>query len=137
MIRRLVTGTLVASLPLLSHALVIAAPAIDCAPLVALTIPDVTINAATSVAADGFTPPSATAAMTLPAFCRVEATARPTSDSEIKFEVWIPVEGVERQVPGRGQRRLPGFDFLHRDGRRRCAAATRPPAPIPGIPATT
>ena len=28
--------------------------------------------------------------MTLPAFCRVEATARPTSDSDIKFEVWIP-----------------------------------------------
>ena len=28
--------------------------------------------------------------MTVPAFCRVEATARPTSDSEIKFEVWIP-----------------------------------------------
>ena len=30
------------------------------------------------------------APMTLPAFCRVEATARPTSDSDIKFEVWIP-----------------------------------------------
>jgi len=28
--------------------------------------------------------------MTLPSFCRVEATARPTTDSEIKFEVWIP-----------------------------------------------
>jgi feruloyl esterase len=28
--------------------------------------------------------------MPLPAFCRVEATARPTADSEIKFEVWIP-----------------------------------------------
>ena len=26
----------------------------------------------------------------MPAFCRVEATARPTSDSDIKFEVWIP-----------------------------------------------
>src|SRR2546430_11335862 len=37
-----------------------------------------------------FTPPSANTAMTLPAFCRVEATARPTPDSEIKFEVWIP-----------------------------------------------
>jgi feruloyl esterase len=28
--------------------------------------------------------------MVLPAFCRVEAVARPTTDSEIKFEVWIP-----------------------------------------------
>jgi feruloyl esterase len=26
----------------------------------------------------------------LPAFCRVEATLRPTSDSEIKIEVWMP-----------------------------------------------
>ena len=102
MIRRLVTGTLVAALPLLSHARVMAAPGIDCAPLVALTIPDVTINAATSVAADAFTPPSATAALTLPAFCRVEATARPTSDSEIKFEVWIPVEGWNGKFQGVG-----------------------------------
>ena len=30
------------------------------------------------------------ASLTLPAFCRVEATARPTSDSDIRFEVWIP-----------------------------------------------
>src|SRR5262245_45706190 len=62
-----------------------------CADLAALTIPDVTVNAAASVAGGSFTPPGASAALTtLPAFCRVEATARPTSDSEIKFEVWIP-----------------------------------------------
>ena len=30
---------------------------------------------------------------TLPAFCRVAATAAPTPDSAIKFEVWLPVEG--------------------------------------------
>src|SRR5207247_7171364 len=29
-------------------------------------------------------------ALTLPAFCRVEGSARPTSDSDIRFEVWIP-----------------------------------------------
>src|SRR6187455_3170978 len=65
-----------------------------CANLAALTIPNVTVNAATAVAAGGFTPPGpqvpGTTASPLPAFCRVEATARPTSDSEIKFEVWIP-----------------------------------------------
>jgi len=91
MIRRLFAGTLVASIPLFAHASLAAAPPVDCATLVALTIPDVTINAATTVAAGGFTPPGSQAAMTLPPFCRVEATARPTSDSEIKFEVWIPV----------------------------------------------
>lgn len=65
-----------------------------CANLAALTIPNVTINAATMMAAGAFTPPGpqapGAAASPLPVFCRVEATARPTSDSEIKFEVWIP-----------------------------------------------
>lgn len=90
MIRRLFAATLMASVSLFAHAPLAAAPPVDCTALVALTIPDVTINAATTVAAGGFTPPGSTSAMTLPPFCRVEATARPTSDSEIKFEVWIP-----------------------------------------------
>src|SRR5690349_19570184 len=66
-----------------------------CSNLAALTIPDVTVNAATMMPA-GFTPPGPQVpgananATPLPPFCRVEATARPTSDSEIKFEVWIP-----------------------------------------------
>jgi feruloyl esterase len=89
MIRRLLTATFVASLPVLAQAAALAAPG-DCASLSALTIPDVTINAATPVAAGSFTPPGSRTPMTLPGFCRVEATARPTSDSEIKFEVWIP-----------------------------------------------
>jgi Tannase and feruloyl esterase. len=29
----------------------------------------------------------------LPAFCRVAATLRPTSDSDIKIEVWMPASG--------------------------------------------
>jgi feruloyl esterase len=31
--------------------------------------------------------------VTLPAHCEVKGVARPTSDSEIKFEVWLPVSG--------------------------------------------
>jgi feruloyl esterase len=61
-----------------------------CANLAALTIPTVTIRSATTVPAGPFTAPGARQEIQLPAFCRVEATARPTSDSEIKFEVWIP-----------------------------------------------
>src|SRR6476646_9309647 len=61
-----------------------------CASLAALTIPNVTVRSAAPVAAGPFTPPGAQTALTLPAFCRVEATARPTSDSDIRFEVWIP-----------------------------------------------
>jgi feruloyl esterase len=66
------------------------APGAACESLVGLTIPGVTIDSATSVAAGAFTPPNAQAPLTLPAFCRIAATARPTSDSEIRFEVWAP-----------------------------------------------
>ena len=61
-----------------------------CTDLAALTIPNVTVNSAANTAAGTFTPPGSQTALTVPAFCRVEATARPTGDSEIKFEVWIP-----------------------------------------------
>ncbi len=101
MIRRLLAGTAVASLALLAHAQVAAAPPTDCSALVALTISDVTINGASFVTA-GFTPPGSTITMPLPPFCRVEATARPTSDSEIKFEVWIPSEAWNGKFQGVG-----------------------------------
>ena len=91
MTRRLLTACAVAMLPI---ALEVATPAASngtsCASLAALTIPNVTIRSAAAVAAGPFTPPGAQNAMTLPAFCRIEGTARPTADSDIRFEVWIP-----------------------------------------------
>jgi len=89
--RRMFAGVLVAAIPLMGQAARPAAVAgTPCENLAVLTIPDVTVHAAAMVAAGSFTPPGAQAALTLPAFCRVEATARPTGDSEIRFEVWIP-----------------------------------------------
>src|SRR4051794_39035322 len=92
MLRRLLVALLVATVPLLAQVTTPAAGAgTACASLAALTIPTVTIKSATLVAAGPFTPPGPQqTTLTLPAHCRVEATARPTSDSEIKFEVWIP-----------------------------------------------
>src|SRR5436309_7992698 len=91
MVRRLFAGVIIASMPLVSETIAPAASTgTACTNLAALTIPAVTIRSATAVNAGPFTPPGAKAALTLPAFCRVEATARPTSDSDIKFEVWIP-----------------------------------------------
>ncbi len=91
MIRRVLSVLVVASSPLLPGGIAAAAPATTaCGTLTALTIPTVMVTAATLMPAGAFTPPGASTAMTLPAFCRVEAVARPTSDSEIKFEVWIP-----------------------------------------------
>src|SRR5262245_34622943 len=85
-------AALVVALTLLATAVVIpaASTGTTCASLAALTIPNVTIKSAETITAGPFTPPGAQAPMTLPAFCRVEGTARPTTDSDIRFEVWIP-----------------------------------------------
>jgi feruloyl esterase len=63
-----------------------AAHAVDCSSLIS-----VTSDSSTMTAADSVTPPATIggAAVTVP-LCRVQGTARPSSDSEIKFEVWLP-----------------------------------------------
>jgi feruloyl esterase len=75
----------------------------SCESLASLNLPNATITDARTVGAGGFrpptpggaaAPPAATQAFTnLPAFCRVAATLTPTSDSDIKIEVWLPVSG--------------------------------------------
>src|SRR3954447_3320293 len=74
-----------------------------CERLAALTLPDATITLAESVPAGRFSRPAGapTALGTpptprfddLPAFCRVAATLTPSSDSDIKIEVWMPTSG--------------------------------------------
>jgi feruloyl esterase len=73
-----------------------------CANLKSTSLPNTTITLAESLPAGTFTPPAAPAggqrggaapapaALNVPAFCRVAATLRPTSDSEIDMEVWMP-----------------------------------------------
>jgi feruloyl esterase len=104
MTRRFVAAFALASTPFLTEVMTPAAAAgTACANLAALTIPTVTIKSATAVTAGPFAPPGSQTAMTLPAFCRIEATARPTSDSDIKFEVWIPpVEAWNGKFEGVG-----------------------------------
>jgi feruloyl esterase len=68
----------------------------SCQALSALALPNVTITRAQAVEAGPFTPPGAAetdTARVLPAFCRVAATLKPTSDSDIKIEVWMPASG--------------------------------------------
>src|SRR3954468_11851772 len=68
-----------------------------CGRLSSLTVPNATITLAAAVEAGGFTPPEgdagARAMRALPAFCRVAATLRPSADSDIKIEVWLPIAG--------------------------------------------
>jgi feruloyl esterase len=73
----------------------ILALALACENLAALPLPNAKINSAQVVAAGAFVPGAGPAARfaKLPAFCRVTATLTPTSDSNIKVEVWLPVSG--------------------------------------------
>jgi feruloyl esterase len=63
-----------------------------------LRLSNTTVSSAQAVAAGKFTPPGggaavAQAAAGLPAFCRVALTIKPSSDSDIKSEIWLPLSG--------------------------------------------
>jgi feruloyl esterase len=83
----------------------------SCDKLIGATkIPGATITLAQTVAAGtfvgppmGFTGLDLTAFYkSLPAFCRVVAEAKPTPDSDIKLEVWMPVGGWNGKLQGIG-----------------------------------
>ncbi|RPH58950.1 MAG: tannase/feruloyl esterase family alpha/beta hydrolase, partial [Acidobacteria bacterium] len=77
--------------------------AATCESLSSLALPAATITLAQEVAAGSFEPPASgrggrgappsNVLKSLPAFCRLAATLKPTSDSEIKIEVWLPSSG--------------------------------------------
>ena len=94
-------------------ALLIAAPAAaaDCGDLTGMTLPSGKVTAASVVAAGAFQPPAggggppgvgAGRYANLPAFCRVQATLNPSSDSDIKSEVWLPASGWNGKYVGIG-----------------------------------
>ena len=69
-----------------------------CESLVSLKAQNTTITLAAVVPPDGFSrpasgPSAAQAVTNSVAFCRVAATLTPSSDSDIKIEVWMPVSG--------------------------------------------
>ncbi|MGZ3333703.1 MAG: tannase/feruloyl esterase family alpha/beta hydrolase, partial [Gemmatimonadaceae bacterium] len=57
-----------------------------------------------------------TAFNTLPAFCRVRAVSRPSSDSEINIEVWLPVTRWNRRYLGVGNGSFAGSINYYRLG---------------------
>jgi feruloyl esterase len=74
-----------------------ASAAATCESLAGIKLPNTTITSAKTIGAGEFTPPAggrgAPAPMKdLPAFCRVELTLKPSSDSDIKAEVWLPAQ---------------------------------------------
>ncbi len=64
-----------------------------CEELRGLALSQATVTAVATIPAGQFKapPPAPASPLDLPSYCRVEGVARPTSDSEIKFEVWLPL----------------------------------------------
>jgi feruloyl esterase len=88
-----------------------AAASQPCEQLAQLALPDTKITLAQTVTAGAFTPPPNMAPWMagdpsfykrLPAFCRVTAEAKPSADSDIKIEVWMPASGWNGKFRGQG-----------------------------------
>ena len=88
----------------------------SCEALANLTLPDTTITAAPSVGAGTYTAPNGTVLPELPAFCRVAATLTPTSDSNIRIEVWMPFSGWRGIYWGTGNDNIGGTIVYQRLG---------------------
>ena len=92
----------------------------SCAALTKVTLPNVTITSAAFVPAGALPPPAARGGgagpaapnpfADLPAVCRVAATLKPSADSDIKMELWLPprAEGAPGQTAWNGKFRGTG-----------------------------
>jgi Tannase and feruloyl esterase len=74
----------------------------SCESLAKLQLPNTTITRAESVAPGSFTPPQGKAIPNVPAICRVAGVIKPSSDSDIQFEVWMPASGWNGKFQGVG-----------------------------------
>jgi feruloyl esterase len=101
-----------------------AAAAATCESLAALSLPNTTITGAQPIPAGALTPPGAAPIVmygnvpstSLPAFCYVTGVIKPTSDSNIKFEVWLPVSGWNGNFNGNGNADFQGSLTFPREG---------------------
>jgi Tannase and feruloyl esterase len=84
------------------------AVAANCESLTTFALPDTTITAAQSVPAGTFTLPSGQQLAGLPEACRVTGTIKPSSDSNITFEVWLPLAGWNSKLQQVGNGGLAG-----------------------------
>ena len=82
--------------------------AATCASMAGLALPETTITAAEPVAAGTYTAPDGEVFTNLPTFCRIAATLTPTSDSNIKIEVWMPYSGWNGRYVGTGNSGIGG-----------------------------
>jgi feruloyl esterase len=74
----------------------------SCDALAALHLPHTTITKAEVVPGGIFTPASGKPLADLPPFCRVTAALKPSADSDILLEVWMPVSHWNDRMLGTG-----------------------------------
>jgi feruloyl esterase len=100
----LVTSTTILSLCLAeSELLGQSPPDAACTSLAQRSLPHTTIGTAQAVSSGSFTPPGSTnPIVNLPPFCRVAGVIAPTRDSQIVFEVWMPLEKWNGKFAGVG-----------------------------------
>jgi feruloyl esterase len=112
--------------------------ATSCESVAHLSLPNTKITSAAQVAAGAFESParsgteagsqaSTSAFAHLPAFCRVTATLTPSSDSDIKIEVWLPVSewnGKLQSVGNGGWAGVISYSALARGLEERYASAS-------------
>ena len=100
-------------------------PALPCSALPSLRLENTTITSAELVDSGKFVAPVMvrgassgffSAFNTLPAFCRVQAVSRPSPDSEINIEVWLPATGWNRRYLGAGNGSFAGSINYYRLG---------------------
>lgn len=82
----------------------------SCESLAQATLPQAKVVSAKTIPFGAYPVPNlppgmsgvATLFKSLPAFCRVEVTGKPSADSDIKIEVWMPVVGWNARFQGQG-----------------------------------
>jgi feruloyl esterase len=74
----------------------------DCKGLARISLAATAISTAAVVPAGSFTPEGSRELRNLPEFCRVGGVIKPSSDSEIRFEVWLPAAGWSGKFQGIG-----------------------------------
>ena len=85
-------------------------PAGACAALATQSLEHTTIKTAQAVTGGSFAPPGSTNPLAnLPPFCRVAGVITPTKESEIVFEVWLPLEKWNGRFTGVGNGGWAGF----------------------------
>src|SRR6187397_2850591 len=89
-----IVGSLGAILIIVHTAAFAQAPSAEsCASLARQQLPGTKISTAEAISTGSFTPPGSTNVIgNLPPFCRVAGVIAPTPESQIVFELWLPLD---------------------------------------------